>query len=499
MLDALVLDRVDFVKLLIENGVSMHRFLTISRLEELYNTGNLPPDYRISLIDIGLVIEYLMGGAYRCNYTRKRFRTLYHNLFGPKRDDIPLRRGRKTTKKREEEVDIDLDDPEINHFPFPFHELMVWAVLMKRQKMALFFWQHGEEAMAKALVACKLCKAMAHEASENDMVDDISQELNHNSRDFGQLAVELLDQSYKQDEQLAMKLLTYDLEFKNKDDMPYMTQAQEIHLQEKEPEEPEKTTKEKDEEDMELTAMLGRNNGESSRKKDEEEVQSRHRLIPVGRKIYEFYNAPIVKFWFYTLAYIGYLMLFNYIVLVKMERWPSTQEWIVISYIFTLGIEKMREILMSEPGKLLQKVKVWLQEYWNVTDLIAILLFSVGMILRLQDQPFRSDGRVIYCVNIIYWYIRLLDIFGVNKYLGPYVMMIGKMMIDMMYFVIIMLVVLMSFGVARQAILFPNEEPSWKLAKNIFYMPYWMIYGEVFADQIDRKQVYDSHTPKSGI
>ncbi|XP_021008241.1 transient receptor potential cation channel subfamily M member 3 isoform X8 [Mus caroli] len=597
MLDALVLDRVDFVKLLIENGVSMHRFLTISRLEELYNTrhgpsntlyhlvrdvkkreypgfgwiyfkGNLPPDYRISLIDIGLVIEYLMGGAYRCNYTRKRFRTLYHNLFGPKRpkalkllgmeDDIPLRRGRKTTKKREEEVDIDLDDPEINHFPFPFHELMVWAVLMKRQKMALFFWQHGEEAMAKALVACKLCKAMAHEASENDMVDDISQELNHNSRDFGQLAVELLDQSYKQDEQLAMKLLTYELknwsnatclqlavaakhrdfiahtcsqmlltdmwmgrlrmrknsglkvilgillppsilslEFKNKDDMPYMTQAQEIHLQEKEPEEPEKPTKEKDEEDMELTAMLGRSNGESSRKKDEEEVQSRHRLIPVGRKIYEFYNAPIVKFWFYTLAYIGYLMLFNYIVLVKMERWPSTQEWIVISYIFTLGIEKMREILMSEPGKLLQKVKVWLQEYWNVTDLIAILLFSVGMILRLQDQPFRSDGRVIYCVNIIYWYIRLLDIFGVNKYLGPYVMMIGKMMIDMMYFVIIMLVVLMSFGVARQAILFPNEEPSWKLAKNIFYMPYWMIYGEVFADQIDRKQVYDSHTPKS--
>ena len=37
MLDALVMDRVDFVKLLIENGVSMHRFLTISRLEELYN------------------------------------------------------------------------------------------------------------------------------------------------------------------------------------------------------------------------------------------------------------------------------------------------------------------------------------------------------------------------------------------------------------------------------------------------------------------------------
>ncbi|KAK5932920.1 hypothetical protein CgunFtcFv8_004589 [Champsocephalus gunnari] len=586
MLDALVLDRVDFVKLLIENGVSMHRFLTLSRLEELYNTrhgpsntlyhlvrdvkkGNLPPDYRISLIDIGLVIEYLMGGAYRCNYTRKRFRTLYHNLFGPKRpkalkllgmeDDMPIRRGRqKTTRKREEEVDIDLDDPEINHFPFPFHELMVWAVLMKRQKMALFFWQHGEEAMAKALVACKLCKAMAHEASENDMVDDISQELNHNSREFAQLAVELLDQSYKQDEQMAMKLLTYELknwsnatclqlavaakhrdfiahtcsqmlltdmwmgrlrmrknsglkvilglllppsilslEFKNKDEMSYMPQDQEAYLQEKEEEEPEKPAKEKEDEDMEFTvrsyceaqynsvAMLGNVTTETSRKKDVEEVQKRHRLIPLGRKIYEFYNAPIVKFWFHTMAYVGYLMLFNYIVLVKMDLWPSTQEWIVIAYIFTNGIEKMREILMSEPGKLLQKVKVWLQEYWNITDLMAILIFSVGMVLRLQEPPLMSYGRVIYCVNIIYWYIRLLDIFGVNKYLGPYVMMIGKMMIDMMYFVIIMLVVLMSFGVARQAILNPNEDPSWMLARNIFFMPYWMIYGEVFADQID--------------
>ncbi|KAJ0037229.1 hypothetical protein NL108_018554 [Boleophthalmus pectinirostris] len=51
-------------------------------------------------------------------------------------------------------------------------------------------------------------------------------------------------------------------------------------------------------------------------------------------------------------------------------------------------------------------------------------------------------------------------------------------MIDMMYFVVIM-----SFGVARQATLHPDEEPTWRLARNIFY---WMIYGEVFADSIDR-------------
>lgn len=37
-------------------------------------------------------------------------------------------------------------------------------------------------------------------------------------------------------------------------------------------------------------------------------------------------------------------MLYNYIILVKMERWPSIQEWTVIAYILTLGTEKVRQV-----------------------------------------------------------------------------------------------------------------------------------------------------------
>ena len=38
MMDALDKNRVDFVKLLLETGVQMTKFLTIARLEELYNS-----------------------------------------------------------------------------------------------------------------------------------------------------------------------------------------------------------------------------------------------------------------------------------------------------------------------------------------------------------------------------------------------------------------------------------------------------------------------------
>lgn len=51
MMDALINDRVDFVKLLLENGVSMHTFLTIPRLEELYNTVR-GSDWTISVMSL---------------------------------------------------------------------------------------------------------------------------------------------------------------------------------------------------------------------------------------------------------------------------------------------------------------------------------------------------------------------------------------------------------------------------------------------------------------
>lgn len=50
---------------------------------------------------------------------------------------------------------------------------------------------------------------------------------------------------------------------------------------------------------------------------------------------------------------------------------------------------------------------------------------------------------------------------------GPLVTMMGKMVKNMIYFVLLLLVVLMSFGVSRQAILFPNQEPKWTIARDV--------------------------------
>lgn len=69
-------------------------------------------------------------------------------------------------------------------FDHPFNELLIWAVLTKRQQMALLMWQHGEEALAKSLVGLKLYKAMAHEAAEDDLETEIYEELRGYGKEF---------------------------------------------------------------------------------------------------------------------------------------------------------------------------------------------------------------------------------------------------------------------------------------------------------------------------
>lgn len=241
---------------------------------------------------------------------------------------------------------------------------------------------------------------------------------------------------------------------------------------------------------VDSTQMKGQENGsclvDNNSTMDYSHMQSKKKKSPLrlGKKIYEFYNAPIVKFWFYTLTYFAFLAAYTFVVLVKTYPQPTWPEIFLMTYVFSLAIEKFRQIVASEPVKISLKLRVFFSQYWNIWDLVAILMFFSAVGLRMYDET-RQAARIIYTLNIVFFYIRILEILSVNQYLGPYVKIIGKLLRDMSYFLIIMLLVVMSFGIIRQAVHFQDEEPSWFLVRNMFFYPYWMIYGELFADEID--------------
>lgn len=60
-------------------------------------------------------------------------------------------------------------------------------------------------------------------------------------------------------------------------------------------------------------------------------------------------------------------------------------------------------------------------------------------------------------------------------------------MTDLQFFIMIFAVVLVSFGIITQANLYPNSEPTFQLLKNVVYLPYWQMYGELFLETIEGK------------
>ena len=97
-------------------------------------------------------------------------------------------------------------------FEYPFSHLIIWAVLTKRQEMALCMWQHGEQNLAKALAASTLYQAMAMEAADDDLDVEVYDELIKHGEVFGDLAVRLLEYCYQKEDEMTEQLLTASLE-----------------------------------------------------------------------------------------------------------------------------------------------------------------------------------------------------------------------------------------------------------------------------------------------
>lgn len=117
----------------------------------------------------------------------------------------------------------------------------------------------------------------------------------------------------------------------------------------------------------------------------------------------------------------------------------------------------------------------WYSEFDNNSASLSLLGNDVMELLKLSLHE-----RVLYL--LIFFYGSVYFSWGFFLQLR-----------DMSYFLIIMLLVVMSFGIIRQAVHFQDEEPSWFLVRNMFFYPYWMIYGELFADEIDSRSPFSFH------
>ncbi len=97
-------------------------------------------------------------------------------------------------------------------------------------------------------------------------------------------------------------------------------------------------------------------------------------------------------------------------------------------------------------------------------------------------------------------YVRILVILRVFQTLGPFLTMISRMLRVMTYYIALILVVLISYGVFRQSVLYPNEEFSGRLVASVIVKPSLMIFGELFVeDLVSGLQEVENDPPSTAV
>jgi len=127
-------------------------------------------------------------------------------------------------------------------------------------------------------------------------------------------------------------------------------------------------------------------------------------------------------------------------------------------------------------------VVAYFQVFWNKLDVLAIVLFFIGFSLRfINSGECFCAARIVLSVDLAIWFIRSLDIFAAVKRLGPKLVMIGEMVHDLKFFMIMLTVFILAFGVSSYSLIYGVQKFSWHLPRRIINLAYWQIFGELNA------------------
>jgi hypothetical protein len=137
-------------------------------------------------------------------------------------------------------------------------------------------------------------------------------------------------------------------------------------------------------------------------------------------------------------------------------------------------------------------------------NLVGFILFYIGLILRFayansEDQfvaarydfpsvesPFKSLFRVVWAIDVEIWWLCSLSFIIVVEFLGPHLVAIGKMLKDLLFFISIIAVTMIAYGVAsRSMVYYANSDifntttafDGRSVFRQIIYPVYYLMYG----------------------
>ncbi|XP_062390193.1 transient receptor potential cation channel subfamily M member 2-like [Sardina pilchardus] len=482
---ALVGNKPEFVRLLLENGVSIPEFLSGEEiLCELYN--NMPSCLFKDTLD-----KWLKGDNGSLTSTCQQrpmsldaVAEVVQQLLGSVTQPIYSLPSHEFIKMDNE----DMDNTVIVKRD-PGRDLFLWAVLQNNRELAQIAWEQCRDSIAAALAASKILKNLTQE-SEND--DDDAKKIRELASHYERQAFDVFNECHSKNEKRAQRLLnrispswgnTTCLRLAlEADDKRFVAHSGvQAHLTQIWYGELSVDTRQW----RILICMLFfplictdfiAYRCDEAMKNEETGSSANNSALDKLRK---FYTAPQVKFFWDIVSYLAFLVLFSFVVMVDFQPTPSWREWLLYVWLISLVFEEVRQLFDDLDGfGFRRRARMYINDLWNILDLSSILLFIVGLACRWTSRAFYT-GKIILCIDFIIFCLRLMAIFTISKTLGPKIIIVKRMMMDLFFFMFLLSIWVVAYGVAKQGIMIHNENRLDWILRGAVYEPYLIIFGSV--------------------
>ena len=211
------------------------------------------------------------------------------------------------------------------------------------------------------------------------------------------------------------------------------------------------------------------------------------------QKLFVFYRAPMVKYIGTFVSYVAFILLYSSVALFNFNWEFQASEIVLYIWIAILIVDEIREVYLESSSVFTRKVRDHLSSVWNKFDFIIYLTAILGFILKCaHSQVSFQVSRVLFAINAAMMYIRLFRIYHVNWNLGPKLVIFHRMIPEIIIFLMLLLIFILGYGVASQALLNPYTEFQWSalpdLVTNVIFLPYWQMYGELSIEDIQHPE-----------
>jgi len=422
----------------------------------------------------------------------------------------------------------------------PERHLFLFSLLLMKPKSMEYYWNESVGGTGSALLACRYLRAIADHPELDDEPEEQKKLLSLASF-YEDKAIKIVEACSADNEIRTLKLITYkqDIWFKNdlievadqSDSVKFIAceEVQEvldwkwlgrmsaqnskllvyltIFL-------PFLVLFLKFDADPEASEKEARKNREKS--SDEGEIvygssKPKRKRVPWHKKIIYFYSSPFVKMLVYYTSFFLFVVAFGYVILYEQQTqeyqfYPfrfniegNFVEFLVMIYVITLVIEEVRQMLYSSSDPIWKNLAIYFGSFWNWIDVVAILLFLPGMVLRWLfydgNNPEGFDelqiaARSLYILSLLCFMIRMVHCLSLSDTIGPKILMLSKMTGDLVFFVVCLVVFMFSFGTAINAFLYPTmgrehdtdgnanfvDDPIRSIVDHTF----WPTFGEVY-------------------